>query len=184
MADPKTLCFYDFFQAQLAKHRLEEEGHRAEAYSFVFACSAWGDPWVRLIVFEKGAQIAAESDAGEFQPGALARAIDAVLQTVAMAGMCMVPVWGLYVWSHSEKPLAEENRELVVSLILSLPIVIVGVIGVVACYADYRRRGSAGIVIMQLGGWVAFFCATELGQWLLLELWTRICPFDAHPIYL
>lgn len=162
MPDPSTLRAYDYYEAQLAAHQLEAEGHRAEVYGYMYSWAPWPSGGFRIVVFKDGLTGEPLGDGrmpefGEFPSGTFVRGLDTVLRFLTV--VCATIGFGVAVISAIDllKSIYHSNPEKVligvtVILPIALILVILGAGFSVAAHDGYRRGDLVWVALMRTVG--------------------------------
>ncbi|MGI9242065.1 MAG: hypothetical protein ACR2RV_14775 [Verrucomicrobiales bacterium] len=161
MPDPRLIRFYDYYDAQLAAHQMELDGHRAIVFEWIYNLGPWPGAEYRVAVFEQGLTGEPNEDGsdpvfGEFEMGPLAKRIDAVLRflTVISIGAALLFLVGILVlvgwWVVSLSP--SEIASLSIPVAISTAAIAAGLWFSVLAYNGYRQRRPAAIWLMRFTG--------------------------------
>ena len=161
MPDPCTIRFYDYYDAQLAAHQMELDGHRAIVFEWIYNLGSWPGAEYRVAVFNKGLvgepnEDGSEPEFGAFETGTLMDRIDAFLRFLAMVSLgaaLLLLLWisillGWRVLSLSP----EEIANMGIPIAISTAAIIGGLRFSILAYEGYRKRLPAAIWLMRFTG--------------------------------
>ncbi len=158
MADPRTIRFYDYYQAHIAADLLRAKGHRAEVFDYGLTFAFWPSAGFRVDVFQNDGE---EAEPGTREPptqGALGRIFDDLLRTLAQSIVLSLPVIGLGIIlqkaSRSRTPQPPGSFGWADIFWSSAGALVVGLSAIfaVCAYRGYRRGARGWTVFIQLTG--------------------------------
>lgn len=159
MPDPCKLRFNDFYEAHLAAHQLDLEGHRTEVLHWIYGLGQWASSPEFVVIVHKDGHTGEpwpggrEPIFGEFQSGPFVHGLDTALRWLTVSGIGTALSWLIVSTVIQMRHwLQQATWELPLALAISIPLVYFGMLFSISAYEGFRRRDPAWGLLMRFAG--------------------------------